>query len=141
MTSMDELVRTLHEGGFTLVMANGDDVRTFRRRGVADLVGLLDDDPAFLRGALAADKVVGKGAAALMAKGGIRALHTDVLSRPALELLRSEGISAECDRLVPHIVNRAGTGWCPVERLCHGLTSVDEMVAAIRVFVNDMKQQ
>ena len=43
MTPMNELVRTLHEGGFTLVMANGDDIRTFRRRGVADLVGLLDD--------------------------------------------------------------------------------------------------
>ena len=36
-------------------------------------------------------------------------LHTDVVSRPALELLQSAGIDTAYDRLVPHIVNRAET--------------------------------
>ena len=76
-----------------------------------------------------------------MAKGGVSRLHTDVVSRPALELLQSAGIDTAYDRLVPHIVNRAGTDWCPVERLCHGLESVDAMTDAIRTFVNNMKQQ
>ena len=139
--TMNELTSLLHEGGYTLVVRQGATTRIFTRRGVADLLDLIDHDPAFLDGASVADKVVGKGAAALMAKGGVSRLHTDVVSRPALELLQSAGIDTAYDRLVPHIVNRAGTDWCPVERLCHGLESVDAMTDAIRAFVNNMKQQ
>lgn len=140
MTDLTALVDRLHEEGCTLVVQQGEVVRTFTRRGVADLLDLVDHDPAFLRGASLADKVVGRGAAALMVKGGIGRLHTDVISQPALELLQEAGIDTAYDCLVPHIINRAGTDWCPVERLCHGLTSVDEMVGAIRTFVNNMKR-
>lgn len=45
-------------------MRNGH-VATFDSRGVADLFNLLNDDPEFMQGADVADKVVGKGAAAL----------------------------------------------------------------------------
>lgn len=136
MTSLDTLVRRLHEGGCTLVVAQGDDVRLFTRRGVADLMDLTDNDPAFLRGALVADKVVGKGAAALLVKGGVAALHTDLISRPALDLLSRAGIDVTHDTLTDHIVNRDGTDWCPVERLCRPLDNIDEMVDAIRAFIH-----
>ena len=49
MTPLDTLVRRLHEGGCTLVVAQGDDVRLFTRRGVADLMDLTDNDPAFAK--------------------------------------------------------------------------------------------
>ncbi len=136
MTPLDTLVRRLHEGGCTLVVAQGDDVRLFTRRGVADLMDLTDNDPAFLHGALVADKVVGKGAAALLVKGGVAALHTDLISRPALDLLSRAGIDATYDTLTDHIVNRDGTDWCPVERLCRPLDNIDEMVDAIRAFIH-----
>lgn len=136
MTPLDTLVRRLHEGGCTLVVAQGDDVRLFTRRGVADLMDLTDNDPAFLCGALVADKVVGKGAAALLVKGGVAALHTDLISRPALDLLSRAGIDVTYDTLTDHIVNRGGTDWCPVERLCRPLDNIDEMVDAIRAFIH-----
>ncbi len=41
-------------------------MRIFRERGVADLFRLQHEEPQLLRGAFIADKVVGKGAAALM---------------------------------------------------------------------------
>ena len=97
---------------------------------------LTDNDPAFLRGALVADKVVGKGAAALLVKGGVAALHTDLISRPALDLLSRAGIDVTYDTLTDHIVNRDGTDWCPVERLCRPLDNIDEMVDAIRAFIH-----
>ncbi len=141
MTDLNILVDRLHKDNCTLVVQQGEVIRTFIRRGVADLLDLLDHDPAFLHGASLADKVVGRGAAALMVKGEVGRLHTDVISRPALELLQEAGIDTAYDCLVPHIINRAGTDWCPVERLCHGLTSVDAMIDAIRTFVNNMKRQ
>lgn len=78
------------------------------------------EEPQLLRGAFIADKVVGKGAAALMVLGGVEGLFADVVSRPALELLAGAGIAVEYTVVVPNIVNRAGTGTCPVEQLCAG---------------------
>ena len=69
-------------------------MRIFRERGVADLFRLQHEEPQLLRGAFIADKVVGKGAAALMVLGGVEGLFADVVSRPALELLAGAGIAA-----------------------------------------------
>lgn len=51
------------------MIANGDRIRTFTRRGVADLYDLLVQEPEFLHGASVADKVIGKAAASLMVLG------------------------------------------------------------------------
>ena len=81
---MEELINLLHTGGYSCVIANEGKIRTFTQRGVADLYDLLTREPEFLKGALIADKVVGKGAAALMILGGIKELYTDVVKRYGL---------------------------------------------------------
>ena len=68
---MNQLISLLHEGGFSCVIANHGETRTFSQRGVADLYELYNTDPTFMQGATIADKVVGKGAAALMIMGGM----------------------------------------------------------------------
>lgn len=109
-------------------------MRIFRERGVADLFRLL-------RGAFIADKVVGKGAAALMVLGGVEGLFADVVSRPALELLAGAGIAVEYTVVVPGIMNRAGTGTCPVEQLCAGAETAAECLPLIEGFMQKMKEQ
>ena len=69
---MKELIEKLHAGGYSCVIANGDCIRTFTQRGVADLYDLLVQDADFLKGASVADKVIGKAAAALMVVGGVK---------------------------------------------------------------------
>ena len=59
-TTMNHLIPLLHEGGFSCVIANQGETRTFTQRGVADLYTLYNNDPAFMQGAVIADKVVGK---------------------------------------------------------------------------------
>ena len=73
------------------VVRNGDEVRIFRERGVKDLYRLLREEPQLLDGAFVADKVVGKGAAALMILGGVEELFADVVSRAALDLFAAAG--------------------------------------------------
>lgn len=106
------------------------------KRGVADLFALLSDSPTLLRGAAVADKVVGKGAAALMALGGVSALYAATISEPALRMLRAEGLTVEFRNLVPNIINRAGTGICPVEALCLPCSTPTECLPAITNFLN-----
>ncbi len=106
-----------------------------RQRGIRDLYDLLHDGRQPLRGAFIADKVVGKGAAALMIAGGVESLFADVISREALEILERYGVEASYATVTDHIINRAGTGRCPVETLCSGLQSVEQCVARIDEFI------
>ncbi len=69
---MESIIDILHKGGYSCVMKNREEVRTFTQRGVADLYDLYQADSAFMKGAAIADKVIGKGAAALMVLGGFK---------------------------------------------------------------------
>lgn len=139
---MNELVDTLHSGNYSCVIRTaGGEVRTFHRRGVIDLFETYRDEPETLRGASLADKVVGKGAAALMALGGVSTVHADVISTPALQLLREAGVATRFGQEVPHIINRAGTGRCPLETACADLRTPAEIYPAIVAFVSNLQNK
>lgn len=121
------------------VVRNGDEVRIFRERGVKDLYRLLREEPQLLDGAFVADKVVGKGAAALMILGGIGELHADVISRPARLLLAASPVHVSYTLEVPYIVNRTRTGQCPVETLCRDCATAAEALPLIRNFIEGQK--
>ena len=130
-----EAIVLLHAERCSCVICKDSRMRTFRERGVKDLYRLLKEEPEFLRGAFVADKVVGKAAASLMILGGISGLHADVASEPAMSLLKSCGVDAECTECVPHVINRSGTDWCPLEKRCFGLETPQECLASIEEFL------
>lgn len=133
---LDRARRLLDELDCSCVIIGSDDaVTTCHRRGVIDLYELLVDNPSVLHGAVIADKVVGKGAAAIMAFGRIAAVHSRVISRAAIGLLRQEGIPAVYDTETSGIINRTGTGPCPVESLCADLSTVSACLPAIAAFL------
>ena len=138
---IEELIDLLHSGGYSCAIANGDIIRTFTQRGVADLYDLLTQEPDFLKGALIADKVVGKGAAALMILGGIKELYTDIISTKALELLQKSDIKVDFTEEVPFIWNRNHTGGCPVETMCSEVESAEEILPLIRDFLEKIRNK
>lgn len=138
---MEELIKLLHLGGYSCVIANGEVRRTFTQRGVADLYDLLTLEPDFLQGASIADKVVGKGAAALMILGGIKELYTDVISAKALELFRQSDVKVDFKQEVPFIWNRDRTGWCPVETMCSEEESAEAILPMIRDFLEKVRSK
>ena len=127
----------LVSGNHSLVVGNGD-VRTFDGRGVSDLFRLLETEPTLLDGACVADKVVGKGAAALMILGKVSEVYAAVISKPALSLFEQSGTRVEYGRLVEHIINRKGDGICPVETLCADCSTPEECLPLIRGFIQRM---
>jgi hypothetical protein len=134
---MKELIQLLHDGKHTLVVANGE-IRTFDNRGVMDLYRLFESHPDFLSGASIADKVVGKAAASLMALGQIKELYTDVISQPALDLLTACGITSEYRILVPHVMNRTKSGWCPLETRCFPCETPEACYRQIKEFYSQI---
>lgn len=96
-------------------------------------------DSAFMKGAAIADKVIGKGAAALMVLGGFKTVYADIISTPALALLCEAGIETTFAQEVPHIINRDKTGWCPLETACMELNTVEEMYPVIQNFISRIR--
>ena len=136
---MTSLKDELQKGGWSCVVGNGAEMRTFSRRGVADLYDIFMTEPELLEEASIADQVVGKGAAALMILGKVSRLHTHIISTPALALLRSAGVITDFDIETNYIINRDGTGRCPVETLCDGLSEPEKMLPLISDFLSKIR--
>lgn len=122
-------------GSCTLVVENGGEVHTFSGRGVRDLSELLEHSPQLLAGADVTDKVVGKGAAALMVLGRVGRVYALVISEAAMSLLERSGVEVTYGRLEPYIINRSGSGVCPVEELCRDCLTAEECLPLIRGFL------
>lgn len=136
---MENIVQLLHNGKYSCVISNGGDIRTFNRRGVADLYDLLKNDNKFLEGAVIADKVIGKAAASIMALGGIKEVYADIVSSSALALLFDSGIKISYSRIVPHILNRNQSDWCPLEKICSTGYNPAELLPRIEAFIKNIK--
>lgn len=133
---MKQLINILHDEDLTLVVKSADGtLHRHTQRGVKDLLTLVSEDPKVLHGALIADKAVGKAAAACMAVGGVQHVYADVMSEPALAVLQAHGVKAECGQLVDHIINRAGTDWCPMEQLSRDIDDPAEIIKKIKEFL------
>ena len=83
-----------------------------------------------------ADRVIGRGAALLMVKGGVREVFAYVISQPALDILREADIPTSFATLQPNIINRTGTDICPIEKLTVATTDPDEAYRLIGDFLN-----
>ena len=63
---MKRLIELLHSEGCSCVIESQGEIRAFRQRGVADLYDLYQNERDFMQNAQLADKVIGKGSAALI---------------------------------------------------------------------------
>ena len=99
--------------------------------GVKPLLDRLETRPEDLKGAWLIDKVVGRAAAAIAVKGGVKRVHALTLSEDAESFLREKGVQTSCDEKTPKILNRDKTGPCPMEEAVSGLSDVEKMVDAV----------
>ena len=135
-----ELITQLHALQCSCIIRNNGTTRTFHERGVKDLHRLLMQEPEILSGASLADKVVGKGAAALMIAGEVAWVYADVISQAAMELFEQSQVEVQYGEIVPNIINRAGKDICPVEKLCRDCKTAVECLPLIDKFIKEMSR-
>ena len=112
------------------LLADGE-LLTSDEHGILPPLRWLREDPELLRGADVADKVIGRAAALLFAHGGVRSLWAARMSEAARDFLRGTGIVFDYGELVPAVLNRDGTGLCPMEQRAMG---IDEPGKAFELF-------
>lgn len=117
----------------TLAVCRGDDLTVSREKGIKPLLKLTQGDD--LRNASAADRIVGKAAAMLYALTGVEAVFAQVLSEQGRTVLKRYGIVYEYGTLTENIINRSGTGLCPMEEAVKDIDDLKEALAAIKAKV------
>ena len=131
--SLNTAKALLKTENFTLVVIFSDKgVFTSSDRGVKPLLHLLENEKDFLKGASVADKVIGKAAALLMVLGGVKEVHTGIISEPAVEVFEKHNITFFFDKKVERIINRKGDGLCPMETLCIDVEEPSEAFEKIK---------
>ena len=130
----------LQSGNYTLYAFCDGWEHTSTLRGVAPLLDLLDKGIT-LDGCAVADKVVGKAGAFLHVLLGTEQLYAGVISRPALELLQSNGVYVDCGTVVSRIANRTNTGLCPMETAVMDATTPTQALQMIKQKLAELKQK
>ena len=131
MKDLSKACSMLTEGNYTCVVCRDETVYTATERGVKPLLNWVEAG-LDLSGFSAADRVVGRGAAFLYCLLKVKVVHAGVMSEPAAQVLRSHGIEAKMDSLVPGIINRRGDGPCPFEAAVMGITDAKQALEAIQ---------
>ena len=101
-------------------------IYTSEKRGAAPIIEKIDTDPDFFKGASAADRVIGKAAAMLLEKYGVLEIYAKVTSKYAVAYLNDKKTVLTYDIKVDHIINRSGTGMCPMEKAVLNVNNADE---------------
>ena len=129
-------------GDRTLVaqLADGSEW-TSQARGVKPLLDIIDGERDRFAGARSYDRIVGRAAAFLYAKIGVREVVAPVMSEGAEAILKRHGIKATGGQLVPAIRNRKGDGMCPMDTAVKDLADdqVEAAIAAIRATVAKLR--
>lgn len=136
---MQQLIEILRREKCSLVVKNHGIVTTYSKPGVRDLEHLLDHEPEVLRGAVIADKVIGKAAAAMVVVGGVKALYAEVMSKKAIPFLDEAGIAYTYGTLVDTIKEEGDR--CQLEKITAPATTPEETVALLRAHFEEKKRE
>lgn len=123
----------------TLAVCRDGKLSVSTQRGIKPLLELIGSDED-MKGASAADRIVGKAAAMLYVLLGVRAVYAEVLSETARDIFEENQIEYRYETLTDHIINRMGTGLCPMEEAVKETNEPHAALKAIRNKIAEMRK-
>lgn len=124
----------------TLAFVKGDRLVKFEGSGIGDLYREVCAGKSYA-GYSAADKIVGRAAAFLFVKLGVDGLYAATISSGAVEILEKYGIDCSFGVLTPNIINRLGTGKCPMEEAVSDARNPDKATEAIGAKLKELRAE
>ncbi len=116
--------------GHTCVLCKGEEKKISDLKGILPMVIFLKSGTDF-KGFSAADKIVGKAAAHLFVLAKVSAVYGEVMTEEAKAFLESHKIFAQAGTLTHRIINRKGTGLCPMEEAVKDCKTSEEALQCI----------
>ena len=116
MTNLDKVIDILHKTNASLVVCYAnEEIKKYYQNRIKDIKEILQNDKNALKGAVIADKVIGKVAASILAIAGVKEIYADVISEFAIPVLEKYNVKYEYKKIVEYIRNNDNTGMCPME--------------------------
>ena len=122
-----------------LILAMGLTLNTKAGLGVSPIIYFLQDG-IDLSGYSVADKIVGKAAAMLFVKAGIKEVYAEILSVSGKKFLEEHSINVGYKTLAEKIINRTGDDICPMEKTVADIIDPEEGYEAIRNKLKEMRK-
>lgn len=132
--------KLLYEHQASFVLCRGKTTVIETEAGLGPLFSVLKKDENF-NGFCAADKIVGKAAAFLYVKLGVREVYAPIMSDAGVYTLARHGIYPICERSVVNIMNQDGTNLCPIEKLVEELCDVKQAVSVLEQYFRQEKSK
>lgn len=120
LTKAKELLESHPE--YTCALCFNGERAVSRGRGISPILALLQAGAQCER-ACVADTVVGRAAALLYALLGVKGVYARTAERGAKEIFIEQGIQIVYGECVENIINRKGTGLCPMNIAVKDITS------------------
>lgn len=140
---MDDLslaIKTLEcDGELTCVLRKEKSEYTSKKRGITPLVEFIDDENDYC-GYSAADRIVGRTAALLYVLLGVKEVYAEVMERAATEVFEKHGVKCRHKELAEMIINRSGTGPCPMEIATRGVDDPKKALCLVKQKLEELKR-
>ena len=98
-----------------VVMFSNGEIKEYFNKRVIDIVSILKVNKEGLKDAIVADKIIGKVAATLMTKAGVKKVYSKILSKFGKVVFDNNNIPYEYDIITEYVINNEKTGMCPME--------------------------
>lgn len=135
-----EIAKSKLVGDNTCVLVKDETIYVSTKTGIAPMMEFIAED-VDLKGFSVADRIVGKAAAMLFVKAGIVEVFSKVISEPAVEYLKKYDVKVSFDTLTERIINRAGTGLCPMEETVKDVSGFEEGYKLLKAKVEELKKK
>ena len=98
-----------------VVMFSNGEIKEYFNKRVIDIVSILKVNKEGLKDAIVADKIIGKVAATLMTKAGVKKVYSKTLSKFGKDVFDNNNIPYEYDIITEYVINNEKIGMCPME--------------------------
>lgn len=122
----------------TCVLCKNEKIFKSSERGIGRLLNWVKSDIDF-SGFSAADKIVGKAAAFIYVLLGVKEVYGEVMSEKAVRVFEEYNISYSYGILTKEIINRKGTGPCPMEETVGNVTDPKTAIELLEQKLASMK--
>ena len=135
--NLEKAIKILEEEkDLTLVLVLNEDIYKSSEKGIKPLLQLLNSGKNYLNYS-AADKIVGKAAAMLYKLLNVNDIYGEVMSIRAINFLEQNHINFKYKIKTNEIINRKGTGICPMKQT---VLNIEDPTEAKKLLENKLKE-
>lgn len=129
-----------HPNKTCFILKDNEVIFTSEEKGVKPMIDFYLLNGISLEPLTVVDRIIGKGALMLAKLIGANYVVTPIISEIALKFADEQNIIVEYSKVVPHIINRAKDGQCPIEISVTDIDDIDVGYERIQKTLLDLKK-